>query len=65
MAIMGSIGLAIIYGFKVNVSVAIVAMVNNTALGHKSENGTDASDVCGFTDVVATDAHTTEVIIFI
>ncbi|KOC59597.1 Putative inorganic phosphate cotransporter [Habropoda laboriosa] len=32
MAIMGSIGLAIVYGFKVNVSVAIVAMVNHTAV---------------------------------
>ncbi|CAK9809364.1 Putative inorganic phosphate cotransporter [Anthophora plagiata] len=32
MAIMGSIGLAIIYGFKVNVSVAIVVMVNHTAV---------------------------------
>ncbi|KZC12018.1 Putative inorganic phosphate cotransporter [Dufourea novaeangliae] len=32
MALMGSVGLAIIYGFKVNVSVAIVAMVNHTAV---------------------------------
>ncbi|KAI4477723.1 hypothetical protein M0804_012551 [Polistes exclamans] len=32
MAMLGSIGLAIIYGFKVNVSVAIVAMVNHTAI---------------------------------
>ena len=32
MAIMGSIGLALIYGFKVNLSIAIVAMVNNTAV---------------------------------
>jgi ACS family sodium-dependent inorganic phosphate cotransporter len=32
MAIMGSIGLAILYGFKVNLSIAIVAMVNNTAV---------------------------------
>ncbi|KAL6258390.1 hypothetical protein P5V15_010348 [Pogonomyrmex californicus] len=32
MAVMGSIGLAILYGFKVNVSVAIVAMVNHTAV---------------------------------
>ncbi|XP_012266659.2 putative inorganic phosphate cotransporter isoform X2 [Athalia rosae] len=32
MAIMGSVGLAIVYGFKVNVSVAIVAMVNHTAI---------------------------------
>ncbi|CAK9811897.1 Putative inorganic phosphate cotransporter [Anthophora quadrimaculata] len=29
---MGSVGLAIIYGFKVNVSVAIVVMVNHTAV---------------------------------
>ncbi|XP_015178137.1 PREDICTED: putative inorganic phosphate cotransporter isoform X1 [Polistes dominula] len=36
MAILGSIGLAIIYGFKVNVSVAIVAMVNHTAIRHLS-----------------------------
>ncbi|XP_034945664.1 sialin [Chelonus insularis] len=32
MAILGSIGLAIIYGFKVNVSIAIIAMVNHTAI---------------------------------
>ena len=32
MSIMGSAGLAIIYGFKVNLSIAIVAMVNNTAV---------------------------------
>ena len=31
-AILGSFGMAIIYGFKVNLSVAIVAMVNQTAL---------------------------------
>ena len=31
-AIMGSCGMAIIYGFKVNLSVAIVAMINNTAI---------------------------------
>lgn len=30
MAVMGSIGLAILYGFKVNASVAIVAMVNHS-----------------------------------
>ncbi|XP_043463553.1 sialin [Leptopilina heterotoma] len=32
MSIMGCIGMAIIYGFKVNVSVAMVAMVNETAI---------------------------------
>ncbi|XP_034257092.1 sialin [Thrips palmi] len=31
-AVLGSIGFAIIYGLKVNLSVAIVAMVNHTAL---------------------------------
>ncbi len=31
-AILGCIGMAIIYGFKVNLSVAIVAMVNQTAI---------------------------------
>lgn len=35
---MGSIGLAIVYGFKVNVSVAIVAMVNGTALKLAAEH---------------------------
>lgn len=37
MAAMGSIGLAIIYGFKVNASIAIVAMVNHTT-GNKTSN---------------------------
>ncbi|XP_024941551.1 putative inorganic phosphate cotransporter isoform X2 [Cephus cinctus] len=55
MAIMGSIGLAIIYGFKVNVSVAIVAMVNHTAVKlealnlHAGDNDTSSlpsADVC-------------------
>lgn len=33
MAVLGSVGMGIIYGLKVNFSVAIVAMVNHTALG--------------------------------
>jgi MFS transporter, ACS family, solute carrier family 17 (sodium-dependent inorganic phosphate cotransporter), other len=32
VSILGSIGMAIIYGLKVNLSVAIVAMVNHTAI---------------------------------
>lgn len=32
LAVLGSIGMAIIYGLKVNLSVAMVAMLNNTAL---------------------------------
>lgn len=57
MAIMGSIGFAILYGFKVNASVAIVAMVNHTAvklLSHDSEadNITVMStEVCQLDDI--------------
>ncbi|GBP29493.1 hypothetical protein EVAR_93290_1 [Eumeta japonica] len=36
LGILGSIGMAIIYGLKVNLSVAMVGMINNTAI--KSEN---------------------------
>lgn len=32
MAILGSIGMAIIYGLKVNVGVGMVSMVNSTAI---------------------------------
>lgn len=57
MAIMGSIGLAILYGFKVNASVAIVAMVNHTAVKFTSQNletdniTTTSANVCQFEDV--------------
>ncbi|XP_043276500.1 putative inorganic phosphate cotransporter [Venturia canescens] len=56
MAILGSVGLAIIYGFKVNVSVAIVAMVNKSALHHENhrENQSLSNDVCNFDDVTET-----------
>lgn len=62
MAIMGSIGLAILYGFKVNASVAIVAMVNHTAIKSyiklsKSSNDSEtnntaltSTDICHFDD---------------
>lgn len=56
MAMMGSIGLAILYGFKVNVSVAIVAMVNHTAVklstSHnlETDNTTVSENVCQFDD---------------
>lgn len=32
--------MAIIYGLKVNLSVAMVAMLNHTALAHESGHGT-------------------------
>ncbi|XP_012287934.1 putative inorganic phosphate cotransporter [Orussus abietinus] len=58
MAILGSMGLAIIYGFKVNVSVAIVAMVNHTAvklssqsqLSHDNSSIMPTADICRHDD---------------
>lgn len=47
MAVLGSIGLAIIYGFKVNVSIAIVAMVNHTGL-KGPENLTSINETVNF-----------------
>ena len=35
-SVLGGVGMAIIYGLKVNISVAIVAMVNHTAIGANS-----------------------------
>lgn len=39
LAVLGSIGMAIVYGLKVNLSVAMVAMLNHTAVGHGSHGG--------------------------
>ena len=40
-AVISSIGMAIIYGLKVNLSVAIVAMINHTAVvRHTTDNDT-------------------------
>lgn len=70
MAIMGSIGLAILYGFKVNASVAIVAMVNHTAVKFTSQNletdniTTTSANVCQFEDVSNVTKITSEVTIF-
>lgn len=41
--------MAIIYGLKVNLSVAMVAMLNHTAVGHGSHGGgghNDNSEAC-------------------
>lgn len=43
LSVLGSIAMAIIYGLKVNLSVALVAMVNHTAVGHAHEDS-DLSD---------------------
>ena len=42
-AVLGSAGMAIIYGLKVNLSVAIVAMVNQTAISIKSVHNDNSS----------------------
>jgi ACS family sodium-dependent inorganic phosphate cotransporter len=38
LAVLGCIAMAIIYGLKVNLSVAMVAMLNHTALAHQSSD---------------------------
>ncbi|XP_076275641.1 sialin-like [Rhynchophorus ferrugineus] len=39
LAVLGSVGLGIVYGLKVNFHVAIVSMVNHTAVGGGGEHG--------------------------
>ncbi|XP_059474349.1 sialin [Neocloeon triangulifer] len=47
-AVLGSIGFAIIYGLKVNLSVCIVAMINSTALtSHSDVHSTDLLNATG------------------
>lgn len=65
---LGSIALAIIYGLKVNLSVAIVGMVNHTALefqeikDSKNHNLTyDTDVVCVFNDTEATNSTSSAV----
>ncbi|XP_042207174.1 sialin-like isoform X2 [Homarus americanus] len=41
MAVMGCIGFMIVYGLKVNLSVAIIAMVNHTAVANMGEHHDD------------------------
>lgn len=46
IAIMNSIGLAIIYGFKSYLNIAIVAMVNGTAVAEMEKKPNVTPEVC-------------------
>lgn len=41
---LGSIAMAIIYGLKVNLSVAMVAMLNHSALAHNAASAVGANE---------------------
>lgn len=57
LAILGSIAMAIIYGLKVNLSVAMVAMLNHTAL--KLASGGSGVDHKAIQHVLLTNLTTT------
>ncbi|XP_065161518.1 sialin [Atheta coriaria] len=49
LAVLGSLGMAIVYGLKVNLSVAIISMLNHTALSYENRRHTPADkndDTC-------------------
>ncbi|EDW03320.1 sialin [Drosophila grimshawi] len=52
LAILGSIGMAIVYGLKVNLSVAMVAMVNHTAIHMHQEKGSGNHNLLNATKIV-------------
>ena len=56
-AILGSFGMAIIYGFKVNLSVAIVAMVNQSTIIESDEY------VYGPNNMLINDTGTTNILL--
>lgn len=51
LAILGSVGMAIVYGLKVNLSVAMVIMVNSIALKNETFNNQEASCQASLADL--------------
>ncbi|XP_063845764.1 LOW QUALITY PROTEIN: sialin-like [Scylla paramamosain] len=60
-AVLGCVGFMIVYGLKVNLSVAIIAMVNHTAVAHGSPHDShdshDADDTYDNMTLVVGDGH--------
>lgn len=56
LAVLGCVAFAIIYGLKVNLSVAIVGMVNHTAAASKEE-GPLSKGECESTDNSTSTTH--------
>lgn len=50
LAVLGCVAFAIIYGLKVNLSVAIVGMVNHTATNAKDNHSHNFQGECGSDD---------------
>lgn len=50
LAVLGCLAFAIIYGLKVNLSVAIVGMVNHTATTNNKDEASHSQGECGSAD---------------
>lgn len=60
LSVLGSIAMAIIYGLKVNLSVAMVAMVNHTAVALQNVHKLDESHESGATAYAMSNFTTSE-----
>ncbi|EAT32623.1 AAEL015191-PA, partial [Aedes aegypti] len=62
LAVLGSIGMAIIYGLKVNLSVAMVAMLNHSALAHSSAPVHEMTEMHSTEEVCGQSGNSTEAV---